>query len=466
MTTYKLTVEQAQAILDMQLRRLAALERQKIDEEYQSLQELITELEDLLAHPKKILALIRDNLNELAEKYGDERRTEIVPGAEGDFNEADLVADEDVLIFLTRNGYIKRVSAEAYRTQGRGGKGLIGMTTRDEDVVEEMFAAGSLDSILFFSDRGKVYQEKAYVIPDAGRTSRGIPLQAVLALQSDERITAAVAVQDFEEAEYCTMVTRLGRIKRTIISEFESVRPSGLIAINLDEGDALRWVKMTTGNQDLIIVTRDGMSIRFNEEDARPMGRTAAGVNAIRLRGDDVIAGMDVIEDPDDELLIVSENAYGKRTPLNEYNTQGRYGLGVRTLARNEKTGSVIAARTVQPGDHVTFITRSGQALRTPIDGISRIGRNTQGVQLMNLPDGGKLASVALLEEDRRLERQKALEEERAQLETMKGSAPQAERPPKSYEEETFYAEDETYYEDTEFDDDGFVDDTGEEGGA
>jgi len=452
MTTYKLTEEQAQAILDMQLRRLAALERQKIEEEFQSLQELIAELEDLLAHPKKILALIRDNLNELTEKYGDDRRTEIVPGAEGDFNEADLVADEDVLIFLTRNGYIKRVSAEAYRTQGRGGKGLIGMTTRDEDVVEEMFAAGSLDSILFFSDRGKVYQEKAYAIPDAGRTSRGIPLQAVLALQPDERITATVAVQDFEEAEYCTMVTRLGRIKRTIISEFESVRPSGLIAISLDEGDALRWVKMTTGDQDLIIVTRDGMSIRFNEEDARAMGRTAAGVNAIRLRDDDVIAGMDVVDNPDDELLIVTENAFGKRTPLEEYKTQSRYGLGVRTLARNEKTGSVIAARTVQPGDHVTFITRSGQALRTPVDGISRIGRNTQGVQLMNLPDGGKLASVALLEEDRRLERQKALEEERAQLEAMKESAPSAERPVEVYEEEELYEEDEAFYGEDDFD--------------
>lgn len=453
-TTYQLTEEQAQAILDMQLRRLAALERQKIEDEYQSLLELIAELEDLLAHPKKILGLIRDNLIELAEKYGDERRTQIVPGVEGDFDEADLVADEDVLIFLTRNGYIKRVSAEAYRTQGRGGKGLIGMTTRDEDVIEEMFAAGSLDSILFFSDRGKVYQEKAYQIPDAGRTSKGIPLQAVLALSSDERITAAVAVQDFAEAEYCTMVTKLGRIKRTSISEFSSVRPSGLIAINLDEGDKLRWVKMTAGNQDLIIVTREGMSIRFNEEDARPMGRAAAGVNAIRLRGKDIVAGMDVINNPDDELLIVTENAYGKRTPLSDYNPQARYGLGVRTLARNDRTGPVIAARTVRPGDHVTFITRTGQALRTTIDGISLIGRNTQGVQLMNLPDGGKLASIALLEEDRRLERERALEEERIRLEALKEeSRPVHEAAPEAYEIEEEFVEDD-FYDDGLFEDD------------
>nr|MBN1229064.1 DNA gyrase subunit A [Anaerolineae bacterium] len=412
MDNYGLSEEQAQAILDMQLRRLAALERQKIDEEYQSLTILIEELEDILAHPRKILNLIRHDLNELAERFGDDRRTEIVPGAEGEFAEADLVPDEDVLIFMTQQGYIKRVSAEEYRTQGRGGKGMTGMITREEDVLTHMFAAGSLDSILFFSDKGKVYQEKAYQIPGKGRASKGVPLAMVLPLGFDEHITAAVAVPDFDEVEYCTMLTRKGRIKRVVVSEFASVRPSGLIAISLDEEDELGWVKLTTGEQDIIIVTRKGQSIRFPESDVRAMGRTAAGVNAIRLRGNDEIAGADVIDDPTKDLLIVTENAYGKRTPLSEYRIQSRYGLGVRTLAQNSKTGLVIDARTVHPGDHVTFITIGGRALRTVVDNISQIGRNTQGVQLMNLAEGQVLASIAVIEEDRRLERQKALEED------------------------------------------------------
>ncbi len=416
MVTYKLTEAQAQAILDMQLRRLAALERQKIEEEYQSLLELIAELEDLLAHPKKVLEGIREDLNELAEKYGDERRTQVVPGMDGDFDEADLVPDEDVLIFITRNGYAKRVSAEAYRTQGRGGKGVTGMTTRDEDVVEHMFAAGSLDSILFFSDRGKVYQEKAYQIPDAGRTSRGIPLLSVLALDGDESITAALPVPSFDEVEYCTMVTRQGRIKRVVVSAFESVRPSGLIAISLDEGDELGWVKVTKGDQDLILVTKEGQSIRFNEDEVRAMGRAAAGVNAIKLRKNDEVTSMDAIDDPEADLLVVTTKGFGKLTPLTEYKAQSRYGIGVRTLAHNKKTGPIIAARTVQPGDHVTFITTGGMALRTQVDNISRYGRNTQGVQLMNLAPGDAIASVALLEEDRRLARQEALEADRAEL--------------------------------------------------
>ena len=417
MSTYDLSEEQAQAILDMQLRRLAALERQKIEDEYQSLLEVIADLEDLLANPKRILRLIRDDLNELAAKYGDDRRTEVVPDMDGDFDEADLVTDEDVLIFITQQGYVKRVSAEAYRTQGRGGKGITGIKTRDEDVVAHMFAAGSLDSILFFSDRGKVYQEKAYQIPDASRTARGIPLVSVLALGPDERITAVVPVPSFDEAEYCTMVTRRGRIKRVVLSEFSSVRPSGLIAISLDDGDSLGWVKLTTGNQDIFIVTADGQAICFSEEEVRPMGRNAAGVNAIKLHKGDEIAGVDAVADPDGEVLIITENGYGKRTPFSDYRRQSRYGLGIRTLARNQKTGRIIAARACQPDDHVTFITNGGMALRTPVSTISCIGRNTQGVQIMNLAPGDTIATIALLEEDRRLERQRALEAEREEYE-------------------------------------------------
>lgn len=418
MTTYKLTEVQAQAILDMQLRRLAALERQKIETEYQELMAKIAELEDLLAHPKKILGLIRDDLQGLAEIYGDPRRTTIIPDATEEFNEADLVPDEDVLIFITRRGYIKRVPASAYRTQRRGGKGVIGMTTRDTDDLWHLFAAGSLDSILFFTDRGKVYHERAYQIPDAGRAAKGIPLLSILNLGMDEAVTAAVAVPDFEEVEYCTMVTRNGRIKRVKVSAFEAVRPSGLIAITLDEGDELGWVKLTTGEQDILIVTREGQSIRFKEEEVRAMGRSAAGVNAIKLKDDDLIAGVAAINNPDATVLIVTENGFGKRTPVTDYPVQSRYGLGVRTLAYNDKTGSIIAAREVQDGDHLTLLTTGGKALRTTVENISLMGRNTQGVQLMDLEEGDTIASIALLDEGRRLQREQELKNETEQMMT------------------------------------------------
>jgi DNA gyrase subunit A len=422
MEGYKLSEEQAQAILDMQLRRLAALEQQKIEEEYQSLIELIAELEDLLAHPKKILLKIKEELAELAEKYSDERRTQIMPATD-ELDEEDLIPDEDVLIFITRQGYVKRVSASEYRTQNRAGKGVRGITTRDEDDVKIIFASGSRDSILFFSDKGKVYQEKAYQFPDASRIAKGVPLQSVLMLDINESITAALPVQSFEEVDYCTMVTRQGKIKRVQVDAFENVRPSGLIAISLDEDDYLGWVKLTTGEQDIIIATEQGMSIRFHENDVRPMGRTAAGVNAIRLQDDDAITGMEAISDPAANFLIVTEFGYGKRTPLSEYGRQARYGQGIRTLARNEKTGKVIEARIVETGDEITLITVNGMTLRTWADDISQIGRSTQGVQLMKIPRGDSIASVALIDFDRHEERLRKLEEQATAMKEVSTSA-------------------------------------------
>jgi DNA gyrase subunit A len=417
MTRFELTEPQAQAILDMQLRRLAALERHNLESEYATLLETIADLENLLATPRRVLNLIRTDLNELAQKHGDARRTQIIPGASDSLNEADLVTDEDVFVFITRVGYIKRVPVKEYRIQGRGGKGMIGMTTRDTDDVAHLFAANSLDSILFFSDKGKVYQEKAYQIPDAGRTGKGIPLHAILNLDVDETITATLPVPDFDEVEFCTMVTRYGRIKRVEISEFSSVRPSGLIAMGLEEGDTLNWVKLTNGDQDLILVTENGQSIRFNEEQVRAVGRTAQGVNAIRLQKNDVIAGVDVIADPEMELLVVTRKGYGKRTPLGEYPQQLRYGLGVRTLARNEKTGPVLDARVVKPSDHLTLITAGGKALRTAAENVSLIGRNTQGVRIMKVPKDDYIASIALHDEARRVEREEALAAETHDLE-------------------------------------------------
>ncbi|MDQ2691960.1 MAG: DNA gyrase subunit A, partial [Chloroflexota bacterium] len=312
---FKLSEIQAQAILDMQLRRLAALERWKIEEEHKQVAQQIEHLEDLLAHPKKILALIQDDMHDLAEKYGDDRRTRIAAEATETLSEADLVQDEAVLISLTERGYIKRVAASAFRSQSRGGRGVMGHTTRDEDVVVALLPARSLDTMLFFSDRGKVYSEKVYQIPDADRTAKGIPLVNVLALDPNERITAAIAVSDFSAHGYCVLSTIRGKVKRVVMEEFSSVRPSGLIAMSLDEGDKLGWARLTSGNDEVIFVTEQGRALRFNESKIRSMGRQAAGVQAIRLQNDDCVTSMDVVE-KDGSLLVITSNGYGKQTPL------------------------------------------------------------------------------------------------------------------------------------------------------
>jgi DNA gyrase subunit A len=405
---FSLTQAQAQAILDMQLRRLSALERQKIEDEYKQVRDRIEYLEDLLRSPAKILDLIKEDTLALAREYGDNRRTSIEYGIGTDFDEADLIEDEEVLISCTRQGYIKRVPAAAYRRQIRGGKGASGMATREEDVVESMFAAGSLDHVLFFSDRGKVYSERAYNIPDAARAGRGTLIQAILMLEPGERITAMAAVPSFDEEGYFVLCTKHGRIKRVHLHDFKSVRASGLIAMSLYDGDYLSWVRMSNGQQDVILVTALGMSIRFPEHDVRVMGRPASGVNAIRLRSDDQVVGMDVIEDYDSDLLIVTSNAYGKRTDLSEYNQQGRYGFGVRTLGQNDRTGEIVAARAIHAEDDITLITTHGMTLRTRLDTIRQTGRSTQGVHLMDLKDADTVASIAIVEQRRQQRRDEA----------------------------------------------------------
>ncbi len=399
MERFGLTEMQATAILNMQLRRLAALERQKIEDEYKEITAQVEYLRSLLTNKSLILDLIKEDILDLMEKYGDERRTEIAFGLDAELNMEDLIQDEDVLISITQRGYIKRTPVSAYRIQHRGGKGLIGMGRRDEDELEQLFAAGTLNSILFFSDRGKVYSEKAYQIPEMDRTSKGTSLMNILPLMPDERITAALPVHDFEDAEYLTMVTHKGRIKRVEVSAFKNVRNSGLIAINLDDDDSLGWVKLTPGDQDLILVSEQGKGIRFNEEDVRPMGRSAAGVNAMRLDKWDRIAGADVVT-PDDNLLIITEKGRGKRTPLDEYRTQNRYGQGVRAMVLDsELTGRIVSARVVTRGDEVTCISSNGIILRTATDTISQQGRSTRGVRVMDLRDGDSVASVAVIRE-------------------------------------------------------------------
>ena len=396
MTRFKLSELQAQAILDMQLRRLAALERQKIQDEQTQILKRIAELEELLATPRKILALIKTDLEEIAEKYGDDRRTRIAPEAHETFREEDLVAEEDILVSITLRGYIKRVAAKNFRAQARGGRGVTGHTTREEDEIMMVFPARTLDTLLFFSDRGKVYSEKAYQIPDADRTGKGIPMVNVLALEPGENITAAVPVPAFDEVSYCTMATVRGRIKRMALSEFASVRPSGVIAISLDSGDELGWVRLTNGKDDIIMVTENGKALRFSETVVRTMGRQAGGVAGIQLSGADRVASMEVVE-PDGDLLVVTAQGYGKRTPLNEYPRKGRATRGVQSIAQQTlaSIGLISAARVVQAADDLTIISAGGLVLRTKVSSIKQAGRATRGVRLIELQGGDQVASLA-----------------------------------------------------------------------
>ena len=393
---FKLSKLQSQAILDMQLRRLAALERQKIEDEHKEVTEHIAKFEDLLGHPKKILGLIKDDLREIDEAYGDERRTSIDYDASISLDEEDLVKDEAVLISITQRGYVKRVEAKAYRAQGRGGRGVKGHQTKDEDEVMMLIPARTLETILFFSDRGKVYSERVYRIPSASRTAKGIPMVNVLAMDAHETITAAVRVKDFKAAEYCIMATQKGRTKRVVLSEFESVRPSGLIAINLDDDDRLGWVRLTTGKDHVILVTEHGQALRFSEDKVRSMGRQAAGVIGIRMKGDDKLTGMEVVEKGGD-LLVVSANGYGKRTPLKEYAPKGRGTMGVKTTDHKARDiiGLIAAARVVQKSDDLTIISTNGVVLRTKVESIKQAGRATRGVRVMKLKPGDSVASLA-----------------------------------------------------------------------
>ncbi len=403
MVRFDLDEIQANAILDMQLRRLAALERQKLQDEYDQVQARIEYLEDLLNSPHKILELIREDLQDIAEKYGDDRNTAVEFG-NADFDEMDLYRKENVVISLTQQGYIKRVPARAYRAQRRGGKGVRGMATKDTDTLQDVFFANSHDTILFFSDKGKVYSQMAFHIAETQREKRGVLIHSILPLDSDEQITAILPV-DFTNTEevdeaYFVLATRNGRIKRVALEEFADVRPSGLIAMGLHDDDTLGWVKWTNGSQHIIMVSANGQSIRFPEEDVRVMGRQAGGVNGMRLSGDDEITGMDVIREDHTHILIVTQNGYGKRTSLDQYNVQGRYGSGARTLKRNRRTGPVVAMRCITEEDGIMLISKKGIVLRTHLTEIRETGRSTQGVTLMNLKGDDEVAGIAIVSDE------------------------------------------------------------------
>ena len=395
---FKLTDIQATAILDMQLGRLAALERKKIEDEYKEVIQLIGYLEDLLRNPRKVLLLIRNDLKGLKERYGDARRTRILAEEGENFSDEDLIPDQDVLISLTQRGYIKRVQADAYRTQRRGGRGITGMVTREEDVIQDMRVANTHDNVLFFTDRGRVFQIKTHLLPEADRTAKGMPLVNFIGLDKGEAVTAMLPVPSKNGAHYLVMATRKGKIKRTQLAEFEAVRPSGIIALTLEDGDALGWVRQTDGTQDILIISANGQALRFSEDEVRPMGRTAAGVNAMRIDSKDEIACM-AIARPEHELLIVTRDGYAKRTPIAEYPAKGRATGGVRTLDVNKlaETGPIVAGLIVNPDDEIAIISRDGVVMRTEIKGVKQAGRPTRGSKVMNLKKGDVVASVTNL---------------------------------------------------------------------
>jgi DNA gyrase subunit A len=400
MSRFNLSEIQAQAILDMQLRRLAALERQKIEDEYRQIVDRIHDLEDLLANPRRILDSIKTDMAELTEKYGDDRRTRITAESHEELRDEDMIQDEAVLVTITQRGYIKRVNASVYRAQERGGRGVTGQAVKEEDTVTHLIPARTLDTILFFTDKGKVYSQRTFNLPAGGRTDRGSSIQNFLSIAENERVTASVVVPNFESAAYCTMATVGGRVKRIHLPELASVRPSGLMAIGLERGDMLGWVALTSGNDEIILVTAMGQALRFSEKDIRPQGRPASGINGINLKKGDTLTSMVVVE-PEADLLVVTELGFGKRTPLSEYPAKSRATYGVVTIDQKslDKTGRIVAARVVKSTDEITIITRGGIAIRLRLRNTTPSGRSTRGNHLINLESGDRVVSVARLAE-------------------------------------------------------------------
>ncbi|MDQ0048380.1 DNA gyrase subunit A [Paenibacillus polymyxa] len=389
---FSLTLEQSQAILDMRLQRLTGLEREKIENEYNELIQKIAEYREILANEHLVLNIISEELNELKGRFADERRTEITVGEESILDE-DLIPREDVIITVTHTGYIKRLPVTTYRSQKRGGRGVVGMDTKNEDFVEHLFITNSHHHLLFFTDKGKVYRIKAYEIPDLSRTARGTPIINLIQIEQGESINAVIPIEEFVEDSYLFFATQHGIIKKTPLDDYANIRKGGLIAINLREDDALIEVKLTDGQQEMIIGTAQGMSIRFPESDVRSMGRSATGVKGISLDESDAVIGMDIV-DTSLDILIVTSKGYGKRTPVVDYRIQSRGGKGIKTINVTDKNGPVVGLKVVKTEEDLMIITASGTLIRTSMGEISTMGRNTQGVRLINIRDDDSVATV------------------------------------------------------------------------
>jgi DNA gyrase subunit A len=402
MSKFTFSELQAQAILEMRLQRLTGLERDKIINEYKEVLALIEELKKILSSEALVYEVIKKELLEIKKTYGDKRRTEIVYGMTTDLEVEDLIADEDVLVSITHTGYIKRTDPNSFRSQRRGGKGVRAVTTGDEDFVTAIYKTNTLAYLLCFTDKGRMYWLKVYKIPEASRAAKGKAVVNLVALTPGEKIKAILPVKEFKESEYVVMVTKAGVIKKTALSDFSNVRSAGLIAINIDDGDELVGAKITHGADHIFLCSKDGMSIRFSEEDVRPMGRSARGVTGMSLdEGDRVVAleVLDISEASKYEILTVTESGYGKRTPVEEYRVQGRGGKGIITMKTTDRNGAIMGTRQVLPKEDVMLVSNKGQMIRIQVAGISEQGRNTQGVRLMSVDAGEKVVSFESMAE-------------------------------------------------------------------
>ena len=400
MERFGLSDIQAQAILDMRLKTLSGLQREKIEDEYNELMKLIAHLRDILSSETLVYDIIKEELLEIKDKYGDDRLTKIV-AAEGEFVAEDLIKEEQTVVALTHFGYIKRMPIDTYRSQRRGGKGITGIATREEDFVKQIFTASTHDTILFFSNKGKLYKLKGYEVPEAGRTAKGTAIVNLLSLDPGEKISAVIPIQNFAEGKYLLMATKNGLIKKTALTEYNSSRTTGLQGITLKDDDELITVRLTDGEDNVVLVTREGMCITFDEKDVRPIGRVAQGVIGIRLSDEDEVIGMEsVIAGGKATLLAITENGFGKRTELDEYRVQIRGGKGVITYKITPKTGKLVGVKIATEDDDVMLITDTGTIIRLQVKDISVLGRSTQGVTLMRTSDGGKVVSIETLTPD------------------------------------------------------------------
>ena len=399
MKRFGLSEIQAQAILDMRLKTLSGLQREKIDEEYNELMKLIAYLKEVLSSERLVFDIIKKEALEVKEKFGDERKTKIV-AAEGEFNVEDLIKEEQTVVALTHLGYIKRVPIDTYKSQKRGGKGISGMTTRDEDFVKELFTASTHDTILFFTNKGKVYRLRGYEVPEAGRTAKGTAIVNLLSLDQGERVSAVIPIQNFAEGKYILFATKNGIIKKTALSEYNTARKSGLQAITLKENDELIGTRLTDGEDNVVLVTEGGLSITFDEKDVRPMGRVSQGVIGIKLNDGDAVIGMEsIVTQGNATLLAITENGFGKRTELNEYRVQVRGGKGMLTYKVTPKTGNIVGIKIVDGSEDIMMITDTGTIIRLSSKDVSVLGRNTQGVTLMRTNEG-KVVSIEKIDED------------------------------------------------------------------
>lgn len=402
---FKLTEIQTNAILDMRLQTLAGLERKKIEDELKEKLKLIAELEGILSSAKKILAIIKTEIGEIKDKFGDERRTQIVPQGIGQFNAEDLIPENSVIISITKSGYIKRQSPDTYRSQVRGGKGVIGQSLKEEDIIDSVLSASTHDDIMFFTNKGRVFVTKAYELPDSSRTSKGQALVNFLQLGNGEFATAVLALSKKTDSKFLVMATRNGLVKKVARDEFTKVRKSGMIAIGLKGEDELRWVNSSSGSDEIMLSTEDGQAIRFKETDIRAMGRSAAGVTGMRLKKDDHIISMDIItkemEGQNREVLVVTENGLGKKTPVKDYKVQKRAGSGIKTVKITPKTGKIVSMAILSEADSaekdLLIISKQGQTIKTPLKTISTLGRATQGVKVMSLASGDTVASATVV---------------------------------------------------------------------